>query len=429
MIALWSLAAIPIPLEKDISEDHATEIFSSSQPTHFIGEFGTLPPAFGTLKSVDGAMPSTLELARETLEQFEVESVGSGALAGLFYTSGTTGLPKGVMIRHDMLISNMYATQSRIQLRPMDRLFIAIPFRFISSISHFLVAILAGAVFVGTEKRLMPKNLIAELEHNEITAFGGAPIQLRFIAEAASKALKLLRWVMSSGDHLSTEIIESLTNHRPDIEVHTVYGLTEVAGRLCTLSPGLTQRALGSVGSAIPGMVVEVRNDSDEKCKPFEVGHVYAKGNCCFAGYIANEKATAKALTSCGFKTGDLGYLDDNGHLYLSGRSDSVFKRSGLKVSCLPIADALMATGFFSDATVLPREDKIFGAVPIAYVVMKDDLTFLQREVMKALRPLLPANHLPADFVKLDIIPRTGSGKVIRNALFQKLEEKAGQRT
>jgi len=415
MIALWALGAVPIPLDRVTNEKHAGEIERSGKPSFISGRFECLPEAFAKLKIID--------FSEETTDihgcELKIAAVDPDQLAGLFFTSGTTGLPKGVQIRHEMLMLNMYATQSRIQLMPSDRLFIAIPFRFISSISHFLVAMLSGAAFHGTENRLMPKNLLEYLEENAITAFGGAPVQLRTIASVLETGVKKLRWVMSSGDHLSPEIIETFIKLRPDIRINTVYGLTEVAGRFCAMPPDLIREAPGSVGFAIPGMGMRILDDNGKPCAIGEVGHVYASGITVFKGYIGNPDATAKALDGNGLRTGDLGYVNAEGYLFLAGRSDSVFKRSGVKVSCLPIADALMETGMFSDVAVLPRDDEMVGAVPVAYIVMNDGQAFDRPSVMKALRNLLPSNHLPADFLELDRIPRTGSGKIIRAELME----------
>ncbi len=414
MIALWALGAIAVPLNPDVSNAHAEAIFAAARPTHVNQSFAPMPQAFADLAPISD-LPALSADEPSQLPAFA--AVAPNDLAGLFFTSGTTGLPKGVMIRHEMLIANMMATQSRIKLKATDRLFIAIPFRFISSISHILVAIVAGATFVGTEDRLAPADLVDRLDAHDVTAFGGAPVQLRFLSDALPTRLKSLRWMMSSGDHLSPEIIAKIRDIRPEMEIHTVYGLTEVAGRFCSLPAELIDVVPGSVGVPIAGMRVHVLDEDGTPCPPGEVGEVFANGLCCFEGYIGNAEATAKALTPYGFRTGDLGYMDDSGYLYLSGRSDSVFKRAGLKVSCLPIQDALMKLGQFEDVAVMPKDNDLAGAVPVAYYVLKDGVVFNRGEVLKALRQALPPNHLPAEFLALPTIPRTGSGKIQRQDL------------
>ncbi len=416
MLATWSLGGIVVPLGPDLSERHAAEILRSGKPEFCVGSFSATLPSFSELQKLPETYSQNWAGAEVGLE---IEAVNTSDLAALCYTSGTTGVPKGVRVRHEMISGNMFATQSRILLRPTDRLFIAIPFRFISSISHFLVSILAGAAFHGTEATQMPRDLLATLEDLDITAFGGAPVQVRSVSQVAANRLPALRWVMSSGDHLSPDVIESLRETRPEIAINTVYGLTEVAGRLCTLAASLIGEAPGAVGTPIPGMEIQVRRDDGSVCSVGETGHVYARGRYCFDGYVGNDAATEKALGPHGFRTGDLGYLDRNGQLSLAGRSDSVFKRSGIKVSCLPIADALMETSLFKDATVMPRDDDLSGAVPVAYVVLKDGVEFNRGSIMKTLRSMLPANHLPADFVQVEQIPRTGSGKVLRGELLE----------
>ncbi len=410
-VALWSLGAVAIPLDPTIDERHASEISRAARPTHIIGEFKVPPAALDGLKQI-GEPEEDVEGDRDPYGGIEIEPVEPGELAGLFFTSGSTGLPKGVMIRHEMLVANMYATQARVNLLRSDKLFMAIPFRFISSISHFLVTILSGASFVATERNLMPKAFIQALHSADITAFGGSPLQVRLISSAPKDMFPRLRWIMSSGDHLSEEIIEAMRRARPEVDINTVYGLTELAGRFCMLPPEQIDAKKGSVGRPIPGLAVIVLDDDGRQCGTGEIGHVYAQGVCCLEGYIGNEAATRKAVTPHGFRTGDMGMLDEDGDLFLAGRSDSVFKRSGLKVSCIPIADELMKLDAFADVAVLPRDDDLEGAVPVAYVVLKNEKEVDRSNVLGALRSRLSPKHLPAEFIVLDEIPRTRSGKV-----------------
>lgn len=410
-VALWSLGAIAIPLDPTIEDTHALEIARAAKPTHISGEFKTPPQALDGLTHISEDVISARDEG-DAVGELEIEPVQPDTLAGLFFTSGSTGLPKGVMIRHEMLIANMYASQARVNLLPSDTLFIAIPFRFISSISHFLVTVLAGAIFVGSERNFMPKALIESMHAADITAFGGSPLQVRLISNAPRSKFPRLRWIMSSGDHLSEEIIKVMREARPEVSLNAVYGLTELAGRFCTLSPEQIDAKPGSVGRPIPGLGLAVLDDDGRNCKPHEIGHVYARGICCLDGYVGNEAATRKAVTGHGFRTGDMGALDEDGDLFLAGRSDSVFKRSGLKVSCIPIVEVLMKLGVFKDVAVMPRDDELEGAVPVAYVVLQDSVEFQRAEVLGEIRSVLSPKHLPADFIVVEEIPRTRSGKV-----------------
>jgi acyl-coenzyme A synthetase/AMP-(fatty) acid ligase len=421
-IALWAIGAVAVPVESAVAQDHAAEIIRCAAPGFVSGRPENAPAVLKDLP----------ELAEVDLERSDmpgapwrdlVAPVRGADLAAVLFTSGTTGLPKGVRVRHEMLLHNALGTQSVLDLRPSDRLLFAIPFRFISSISHTLVTLLSQATLICTEEPLMPGALIALVRDRQVTAFGGAPLQLHFISQSDREVLPHLRWVMSSGDHLPVAVIERLRTKFPGLRINTVYGLTELAGRFCALPPDDIERRAGSVGRPIPGLTLKLLDDQGKACPPGEIGHVYAEGVSCFDGYMENEPATREAPTPEGYKTGDLGHLDEEGYLFLSGRSDSVFKRSGLKLSTLPIADALVATELFADVAVIPKPDEIQGHVPVVYYVLKPASKFDRGAVQAALRKSLPVNSLPVAYHAIDRVPRTGSGKIDRRKLAELISE------
>ena len=416
MLALWATGAVSVPVEPKVTDEHLTEMTRCVDPDFVCGRPDDSPAALTDLVNLGEPIfeqPTRAEVTWWTA----IAPVASHSLAAILFTSGTTGLPKGVRVRHEMLVTNAFGTLAVLGIQPSDRLLFAIPFRFISSISHALVTLLSGATLLCEEAPLLPGALIELIRTSRATAFGGAPVQLRFIAQTDAKDLPELRWVMSSGDHLPVAVIEQLRQRFAGLRVNTVYGLTELAGRFCALSPDDLDLRPGSVGRPIPGLALKVLDDDGTACPTGEIGHVYAEGAACFDGYIGNQTATDEALTAHGYRTGDLGSLDEDGYLYLSGRSDSVFKRAGLKLSTLPIADALMASGLFVDVAVMPLADEVQGHVPAVYYVLKPGASFDRGAVQQSLRRSLPVNSLPAVYHEIAQVPRTGSGKIDRRKL------------
>ena len=237
---------------------------------------------------------------------------------------------------------------------------------------------------------------------------------MQFLAQAGSDRLPWLRWVMSSGDHLASEVIDSLAASMPEVELHVVYGMAEMAGRICELPPERLDTKKGSVGYPIDGIELRVLDDGGEPCVRDEIGHVYVDGPYRFGGYFGAPPDDT-IVSARGFRTGDKGRLDEDGLLWLSGRSDSVFKRSGLKVSAQVIIDELKKLPGISDAFVRGEQDLVQGRVPVAWIV--PSAPFDRSETLRSLRAQLPTNHLPARFIEVARIPRTGSGKVDRRAL------------
>jgi len=427
LLALWVMGGRPICLESHVEQAHGENVKTLTNVKCISASSFERPSFFSGLKPIPAIdfdsvvdLTGALSLADFPFAQGNASDMDED-MAGLIFTSGTTGLPKGVPLTHAMLVQNALGTATRLGLRPKDKLMIATPFRFISSISHFIVTLLSGATFYGTEDKLMAADLIDRLADKNITSFGGSPFHAGMISRSDRAKLPKLRWLMSSGDHLPVEVIDRLHTTFPDIKINTVYGMAELAGRFCCLPPEYVKTHKGSVGYPISGLELVLLNDKGEECDYNEIGALYARGTISFPGYYKNEAANEKVITPHGFKTGDVGYFNEAGLLHLSGRSDSVFKRSGLKVSSQVITDAILALNLFEDAIVLSKEDAIEGHVPVAYV-KSEDTSLTKGGLLRQLRPHLPNNHLPKALVYLPVIPRTGSGKVDRRKLYALVE-------
>ena len=413
MIAVWAVGGVGVPVVASMAAGHVDAVLDRAEPRFIIGGDDQISGAFETLHRLDDDLRDDVAAVPDRMVQREPAQT-----AAILFTSGSTGVPKGVQLSHRALLQNALGTASMLPTRADDTLFIAIPFRFVSAVSHFLVTTLTGGCFAGTEQPVMPADLVDQLKANGATAFGGAPLQLRWIAEQMDDADLELRWLMSSGDHLSSDIVEALAATRCNPSVLAVYGLTELAGRFCVLRPELALEKNGAVGSPIPGLDLELRGDDGKPVDVGEIGSVHARGVPVMDGYRRDEAATRAVIDDAGwFETGDFGVQDEDGFLFLRGRRDNVFKTSGLKVSGQLIADALMRTGCFTDVAVFPVEDPIAGHVACAYYCMPPERELQKGPVLRALRDSLPLNHLPQRFERLERIPRTASGKIDRAAL------------
>ncbi len=258
------------------------------------------------------------------------------------------------------------------------------------------------------EDKCFPHELVSCTRRYGATAFGGAPIQVRWLGEGLDPS-EPLKWWMSSGDHMPEHVVRQLTARFPDTSLHVFYGLTEVGGRFCSLPASQRTTLAGSVGVPIRGMSFSVRDDNGRVLPPGVSGEVFASGEYLMTGYLQDNACPPPGPH--GFATGDLGHHDGDGNLQLLGRADDVFKVAGQKVSGHRIAAALMETGLFDDAAVVPIDDEKLGTVPGACVVPRTN-PLEKGPLLQALRKRLPPNAMPRKFFSLESIPRTGSGKV-----------------
>lgn len=407
LLALWTANKIPVPIDPQMPVQQIQYILDSIKAEFSLGALHTELPALEEVNYTNN---------QNTTAHYPDFSIDESNIAAILFTSGSTGLPKGVMLRFKALIGNAYATAQHLQTEKY-RLAIALPFHFTSAISHFLVSIINSATLIASEEKLLPAQLVAFLNQNKANCFGGSPLQLDWLARSYTHIKTELHWLMSSGDHLSPATIHLLQNNLPKTQIHTCYGLTEVGGRCCFLNPEDLDHYAGSVGKPIHGLKINIFDENGIPCTHDTIGEIFVAGDYLMKGYFQVPSATHSGFNEKGFATGDLGYFNKEGLLYLTGRQDDVFKVNGQKVSVIPIQQQILALGKISDIAVIPYQHPLLGRIPIAFYVPKENEPLDTKELTLLLRKVLPGNHLPQKFIEIESIPRTASGKIKRRAL------------
>ena len=375
---------------------------------------------------VDGVRPAGGGAAPAVPES-GLEAVREDELAMIMFTSGTTGLPKGVCQTLRSVSSNAGHVSQVLGLGPDDRIFINTPPYFTSGICHFLTLLAAGGGVAGQLGFYFGTGLLDEMEAEGCTGFGGAPAHLVRVVEPMEEPRKhSFRFWVSSGDHLPLPVIEKLRRVLPGIGLFNMYGLTEVSGRLCVLPPAELDVKVGSVGRPIGDMRVVARRGDLTEAAPGEQGELYVTGSLLMRGYLDEPDITLATLTAHGLKTGDFGTVDESGVVWIAGRKDDIIKRGGEKVSIIHVQEALQALGRFADVAVVAAPDDILGHVPVAFVVPNEPEGFKASRLLRELRGVLPSTSLPSRVIAVEAIPRTGSGKAIRAELRKMLAEELG---
>jgi long-chain acyl-CoA synthetase len=423
MFAAWFAGAVLVPLNKSLPEPDVAWLLAKSKPRVLLTEDEPAPGS-GT-PGADGPVrlrAVAAELAEQSPPPAAASAVAPDELAMIMFTSGTTGVPKGVCHTLGAIGGNAARVAAVLGVGPDDRIFINTPPYFTSGICHFLTLLANGGSTVGRRGFFFGDALLAELAEAGCTGFGGAPAHLVRVVEPLgdqAQASSPLRFWVSSGDHLGLDTIARLHRVLPDVRLFNMYGLTEVAGRLCVLAPDELERRRGSVGRPLADMTVTVRRPDGAVVSDGDEGELYVQGPLLMQRYLDEPAITAAALTGQGLRTGDFGRRDADGFLWIAGRKDDIIKRGGEKVSIVHIQEALRALGTFSDVAVIAADDPILGHVPVAFVVAADGLPVKRTAIMRELRALLPAASLPSRIVPLEQIPRTGSGKAVRAELLR----------
>ncbi|HZL64457.1 MAG TPA: class I adenylate-forming enzyme family protein, partial [Thermoleophilia bacterium] len=386
-------------------------------------------PTAGAGAAAGTALPDAAGLPDAGVEASlaALEPITADELAMIMFTSGTTGLPKGVCQTLRAISSNAGHVAQTLGLAGDDRIFINTPPYFTSGICHFLTLLASGGGVAGQLGFFFGAGLLDEMEAQGCSGFGGAPAHLVRVVEPLEEPRPhAFRFWVSSGDHLPLPVIEKLRRVLPGVSLFNMYGLTEVSGRLCILPPAELDEREGSVGRPIGDMRVVARRGDGAQAEPGETGELYVTGSLLMQGYLDEPDITAKTLTGRGLKTGDFGRVDESGAVWIAGRKDDIIKRGGEKVSIVHVQQALQALGRFADVAVLAAPDDILGHVPVAFVVPLEKEGFKPSRLLRELRGVLPSSSLPSRVIAVEAVPRTGSGKAIRAELQALLDEALG---
>lgn len=418
LIGIWLAGGIPVPINQSLNDQKIDFIVNQVDP-HW-----ALTPADGIGDRLVESKQIRLESASVCARaETEVPALSGDDDAMILYTSGTTGVPKGVLHSHHALALNAVEMSDILGLGPEDRLFLNIPFYYSNSISHLLMCLFKGSCICATFGFLFGDALLRKAGEFKATGFGGVPAHYVRIADAIQEGSEVpeLRFIMNSGDHLPINVLKILIEAFPSTQFYCVYGISECAPRVCCLPPEKVNEKMGSVGRPLPSTEIEIIDDDGRPARAGEIGEVHVRSACLMKEYFRAPDVTAECMTERGFKTGDLGYVDDDGDLFLTGRNDAVFKSGGEKVSCRLIEETLRDSELFretmEDVVVLAMEDHFLGKVPCIFYVARPGSAFDQRAVRRYLSSKLPRSHVPSEFVGLREIRRSASGKVVKDAL------------
>ena len=446
MMGAWLAGAVVVPLNVSLPRRDVDWLLAKAQPRILIlpgddacptdaparlvvvadddGLVAGLRPAQAAGGAEAGGVARGAAAAAAPDDTGDLEPVRPDELAMVMFTSGTTGVPKGVCQTLRATCENPGLVARTLGLDADDRIFINTPPYFTSGICHFLTLMANGGGTAGQLGFYFGEGLLDEMEALGCTGFGGAPAHLvRVVEPLEEPCAHPFRFWVSSGDHLPQHVIDKARRVLPGIGLFNMYGLTEVSGRLCVLLPDELDDHEGSVGRPIGSMQVGPRDAGGAAVPAGQSGELYVTGPLVMQGYLDEPEITARTLTGHGLRTGDFGRVDGDGYVWVAGRKDDIIKRGGEKVSVVHVQEALLELGRFHDVAVIATPDEILGHVPVAFVVPREPEGFRGSRVLRELRGVLPSTSLPSRIVAVERIPRTGSGKAVRAELRRLLEE------
>ena len=402
-----------------------------------LDELETLPETAFYKGQKPGSARAFADLA-EALRSGDVprtqRQVSEVDLLTILYTSGSTGMPKGVATSQRNVVAGAQIVSTYLENTSGDRILSALPLNFDAGMSQFTTSLRVGATLVLQRSRL-PGDLSRALRRHEITGVTGVPplwaLLLRSAKAIQEEPLESLRYIANTGGRIPQANLDELRRllEPSGTKIYLMYGLTE-AFRSTYLAPEEIHRGARCIGKAIPNTEILVINKEGKECAPDELGELVHRGPTVAMGYWGKEEATQKAYRPNPLAppelldvervvySGDTVRRDEEGFLYFIGREDAMIKSQGYRLSPEEVENLLISSGLVHEACAFGVEDPEVGQLVMAAVSLKDGrdenaVDRMREHVIKNGPPYM----VPKEIFVLDELPKTGSGKIDRKGI------------
>jgi len=405
-------------------------LLSDKEVRHIIADSGidtvvSIPPLSDRLKDTPLKIVDLSQLPKAPPAAItpHFPDVKAEDLALLMYTSGTSGLPKGVQLTYGNLASDVDSAITHAKLTGTHKFLGILPLFH----STGLLATLAAPVRLGAttvyQARFSPTAVVKAIKEHQISIVAAVPSMYAVIArlkDAGPDDMKSLYAAISGGEPLAA-IIRQTFEKKFNKPIYEGYGLTETIGPIAFNVPGAIKG--GSVGRLIPGAEVRIADEEGKALPQGETGEVWLKGPMIMKGYFNLPDETANALTADGyFKTGDLGLVDAEGYLHITGRKKDLIIVAGEKASPREIEEVILQHPAVREAGVVGKKDASRGEIVVAFVTPKEGQTIKGDEIRDFCRSKgMVQWKIPREVIVENDLPHSPTGKLLKRVLAERV--------
>ena len=341
---------------------------------------------------------------------------GSARDPALFlYTSGTTGRPKGVVLSHRNLEANVESCQQAGEFDHTDSFLCLLPlFHTYAITGTMLLPLLNGSKMVLVD-RFQPQKVLELVQEHKISCFLAIPSMYRLMAATEGDFdVSSLRFPISGGEPLPVAIAEAFAA-RFGVDIFEGYGQTETSPVVSLNTP--ENRKLGSVGRALPQVEVAIWSESGQVVPNGEVGEVMVRGDNVMEGYYHQEEETSRTIINGWLHTGDLGTIDDEGFIRITGRKKELIISAGENIYPREVEEALVRHPEVKEVAVIGIPDEVRGEVVKAFVILEEGSSAVSRDLRSFCREHMANYKVPKVIDMVEDLPRTPTGKVLKRLL------------
>jgi acyl-CoA synthetase (AMP-forming)/AMP-acid ligase II len=349
---------------------------------------------------------------------------GGDDLAGVFYTGGTTGFPKGVMLSHANLgISWLGAAACGYLARPDSRTLHAAPMFHLADLTSWGITLLAGGTHV-IIPAFDPRTVLATIAEHRITDVLLVPTMIQLLVDhpqVSQYDLTSMRAVLYGASPMTSAVLERAMKALPGASFTQAYGMTELAPIATLLSPADHEQGhLLSAGRAAPHAEIRIVDPGRAEVPSGTVGEIVVRGGHVMLGYWNNPADTETALRDGWMHTGDGGYLDDQGYLYIADRIKDMIVTGGENVYSAEVENAIASHPAVAQCAVIGVPDPDWGERVHAVVVPRPGATVTLQELRAHAKSLIAGYKAPRSLEIVDTLPLSGAGKILKRELRQK---------
>jgi fatty-acyl-CoA synthase len=447
MFAAFRLGAVWVPTNFRLMPDEVTWLATDSGAKGFLCH-GDFPDHAAAVKAASSALAFTWRIgdtgsfgersvadaiAAHADAKVEEAEVDYNDPCWFFFTSGTTGRSKAAVLTHGQMA--FVVTNHLADLMPgtteADASLVVAPLSHGAGV-HQLVQAARGVptILLPTEKFDIAE-AFRLIEAHRVTNIFTVPTILKMLVEhpAADKYdHSTLRYVIYAGAPMYREDQKAALKKLGGVLVQ-YFGLGEVTGNITVLPPALhdpddgPHARIGTCGFERTGMQVSIQDDNGKELKPFETGEICVIGPAVFAGYYDNPEANAKAFRDGWFRTGDLGHVDEEGFVYITGRASDMYISGGSNIYPREVEEKILTHPAIGEVAVLGVPDPFWGEVGVAVCVAREDAKPVsEAELAAFLAPKVPRYKMPKRFFFWEALPKSGYGKVPKRMVRDELE-------
>jgi len=348
--------------------------------------------------------------------QIDLPKTGDNDVCDIIFTSGSSGMKKGVMLTHKNIRANTESIIEYLKLTESDRQMAVLPFYYCfgASLLHTHLRV-GGSMAFDTSPFL--GGAVRAIDKYECTGISGVPATYQILiskTDFLKQEMPSLTYMTQAGGKLENKFIKQIAENFPNKKFIVMYGATEATARLSYLPPELLWKKFGSIGKGIPGVKLEVHDEHGRPVKPGEVGEIAAKGDNIMVGYYKDPEGTAEALRNGWFYTGDLATVDEDGFIFVVGRSKDIIKTAGYRISPYEIEQLICLNEKVVACAVVALPDDLLGEAVVAVIELCPGMSQeeVTKEVQEACKKKLPTYKVPKRIVFIDQFPLNSSTKI-----------------